>query len=99
MPDDDGKPFTPAALAARWGCSTTLVYKLLKEERSGLVGFRLGDLWRISALSVQQYECQTPTSPESPPALAQPRASTAPIASRNGPTANATAARLARLTR
>ena len=54
MPDTGMKPYTPALLAARWGCSTTLVYDLL--NAGSLTGFRLGTLWRIPALSVEEYE-------------------------------------------
>ena len=97
MSDADEKPYTPALLAARWGCSTTLVYDLL--NAGSLAGFRLGTLWRIPVLSVEEYESRAPTPSASQSASDQPEARSAPTSSSHvGPTAAATAARLARLT-
>ena len=96
MHDIDMKPLTPAMLASRWGCSTTLVYDLL--NAGTLVGFRLGTLWRIPARSVEDYECRTPSSSPSQSASDQSEARTAPASSPIGPTVAATAAHLARLT-
>ena len=96
MPETNQKPYTPALLAARWGCSTTLVYDLL--NAGSLAGFRLGTLWRIPALSVEEYECRAPTPPASQSAAAKREGMTAPAASHVGPAAAATAAHLARLT-
>ena len=96
MPETNQKPYTPALLAARWGCSTTLVYDLL--NAGSLAGFRLGTLWRIPALSVAEYESRAPTPPASQSAADQPEARTAPARSPLGSTAAATAAHFARLT-
>ena len=51
-------PFSPATLAERWGCSTTLVYDLLAS--GALRGWRVGKLWRISASAVEEYENGSP---------------------------------------
>lgn len=80
-------PFTPAGLAARWGCSTTLVYDLLAAE--ALNGFRLGKLWRIPAAAVDEYE-----SASSAPGAMGREAPEEPLP--DGPSAS-TQARLARL--
>lgn len=63
--------YTPATLAARWGCSDTLVYDLLN---SGVLrGFRLGKLWRIPSEAVEEYEsrpvviAEAPAEPAAPP--------------------------------
>lgn len=96
MPETNQKPYTPTLLAARWGCSTTLVYDLL--NAGNLAGFRLGTLWRIPALSVEEYERRPPSPSASQSASDQPEARTAPRSSPTGPTAAATAAHLARLT-
>lgn len=96
MSETKQKPYSPALLATRWGCSTTLVYDLL--NTGSLTGFRLGILWRIPALSVEEYERRPPSPSASLSASDQPEARTAPSSSHVGPTAAATAARLARLT-
>lgn len=53
------QPYSPATLAQRWGCSTTLIYDLL--NAGTLKGFRLGKLWRIPADAVEEYESSPPT--------------------------------------
>jgi excisionase family DNA binding protein len=52
------RPFTPAQLAERWGCSTRHVRNLVIEGR--LRAFRLGGkLLRIPAQAVEEFECLT----------------------------------------
>ena len=53
----NGEVLTAAALATRWGCSTTLVYDLLND--GALHGFRLGKLWRVRLIDVEAYEGQS----------------------------------------
>jgi DNA binding domain, excisionase family len=49
---------TVAAVASRWGTSTTFVYTLL--QSGALEGFKLGGkLWRIKGSAVEAYECRT----------------------------------------
>lgn len=96
MSETNVKPYSPALLAARWSCSISHVYNLL--NTGSLTGFRLGTLWRIPALSVEEYERRPPSPSASQSASDQPEARTAPPSLPTGPTAAATAARLARLT-
>lgn len=98
-PSAAGRPFTPATLAARWGCSDTLIYDLLNSGK--LRSFRIGKLWRIRPEWVEEYEqCQTNTHTPSDASPA-PEQTAAPIgtgASNGGtPKANANATRLARM--
>lgn len=53
--------YTVPELAARWRCSTDVVYDLLRQGK--LHGFKLGASWRITDDARIQYE-QTPTPPE-----------------------------------
>lgn len=55
-------PLSPAQVAKRWGCSSTLIYDLLAAGK--LRGFRLGKLWRVSADEVERYENAPPPPPE-----------------------------------
>lgn len=82
-------PLTPATLALRWGCSSTLIYDLLASRE--LRGFRLGKLWRIPLSAIEDYETGSPHAlDEAGPDDATP----SPLASRE---VAATAARLVRL--
>lgn len=45
---------TVASLAELWGCSTDMVYSLLKDGR--LRGFKLGKDWRITDEARIEYE-------------------------------------------
>lgn len=47
-------PFSPARLAARWGCTRQLVYKLIKDGRLGHC--KIGKLVRIPEPAVRRYE-------------------------------------------
>ena len=53
--------YTVPELAARWRCSTDVVYDLLRQGK--LHGFKLGASWRITDDARIQYE-QTPTPKE-----------------------------------
>ena len=53
--------YTVPELAARWRCSTDVVYDLLRQGK--LHGFKLGASWRITDNARIQYE-QTPTPQE-----------------------------------
>lgn len=53
--------YTVPELAARWRCSTDVVYDLLRQGK--LHGFKLGASWRITDDARIQYE-QTPTLQE-----------------------------------
>ncbi len=55
-----GPNLTPAALADRWGVSSSFVYNLLNSGT--LPGFKLGGkLWRIKPSDVEAYECRDQT--------------------------------------
>lgn len=45
---------TVASLAERWGCSTDMIYNLLREGK--LQGFKLGKDWRITDAARIEYE-------------------------------------------
>lgn len=53
--------YTVPELAARWRCSTDVVYDLLRQGK--LHGFKLGASWRITDDARIQYE-QTPIPQE-----------------------------------
>lgn len=46
--------YTVDQLAARWSCSTDVVYDLLRKKQ--LKGFKLGAAWRITAKEVDRFE-------------------------------------------
>jgi len=50
------RPLSVPQLAARWGCSDGLIYKLIKDGR--LQCFRPGSLIRISMVEVERFEGQ-----------------------------------------
>ncbi len=64
-PQDDGRPYSVAQLAERWGCSGSVVRKLINQEE--LQFFRIGTLIRISAAEVQRYERAAAPTPITPP--------------------------------
>lgn len=54
-------PFTPETLANRWGVSAQKVRNMCIDGE--VAHFRLGKLYRIPAVAVEEYEeCQTSTS-------------------------------------
>lgn len=74
-------PFTPATLAAHWGCSDELVYGLIRSGK--LEAWKLGGkLWRIKPEAVAEYEHRQAIGPGAP-------ADAPPI----GPAANASSVR------
>lgn len=79
-------PLSPAQIAKRWGCSSTLIYDLLAAGK--LRGFRLGKLWRVSADEVERYENAPPAPPEggqeAPAATPRPNAAQVTRAIRMG---------------
>ncbi|MBX7488847.1 helix-turn-helix domain-containing protein [Qipengyuania sp. GH25] len=81
------RPYSPATLAARWECSTTLIYDLL--NAGTLKGFRIGKLWRIPTDAIEEYE----TSPSTGTAATELGETPVEPAMQTG-----AAARLARLT-
>lgn len=56
---DAPRPFSPAQLAERWGCSAEKVRIMCKDRV--LASFSLGKLIRIPAAEVDRYECQNLT--------------------------------------
>lgn len=50
-------PFTPDTLAERWGCSGETVRAMIRGGR--LPAFIVGRSYRISAATVEAYECGT----------------------------------------
>lgn len=57
--------YTPEQLAALWQCDRTTVRRLC--QRGKLRTFRIGDLWRIPAEAVAEFEARTMTGPEPEP--------------------------------
>ncbi|RQW42793.1 DNA-binding protein [Novosphingobium sp. LASN5T] len=89
-------PYSPAKLAKRWGCSQSHIYNLLNSR--ALPGFRLGKLWRVAAVAVEEYECRNHMSSASSPEPAQTANDTGPSASSGTRQMVASVTRLARLT-
>lgn len=54
------KPYSPATLADRWGCSSEKVRTLYRN--GDIAGFQIGKLIRIPAAEVERYECQNTPS-------------------------------------
>lgn len=46
--------YTPTDLAVRWECSVDVIYDLLRSRK--LAGFKVGNQWRISHQTVNQFE-------------------------------------------
>lgn len=63
LPEHDIRPYSVPQLADRWGCSGSMVRKLINQ--GDLQSFRIGALIRISASEVERYEkCRVePSSP------------------------------------
>lgn len=57
---DSPTAYTVAKLAARWECSTGVIYRLIDDGK--LACFRVGNLIRIRAGEVERFECQTTQS-------------------------------------
>lgn len=62
LPEHDVRPYSIAQLADRWGCSDSMVRKLINQGK--LQCFRIGNLTRIAAAEVQRFEAgeNDPTS-------------------------------------
>jgi excisionase family DNA binding protein len=78
LPEHDVRPYSVAQLADRWGCSDSMIRKLIKQGQ--LQAFNIGVLMRISAAEVARYEAQTvalapraATDDERPVAPAKPK--------------------------
>lgn len=54
LPEHDVRPYSIAQLAERWGCSDSMIRKLI--NLGELQSFRIGALIRISAAEVERYE-------------------------------------------
>jgi len=54
LPEHDVRPYSIPQLADRWGCSDSMIRKLIKQGE--LTCFRIGVLMRISAAEVQRFE-------------------------------------------
>src|SRR3546814_5709674 len=63
LPEHDIRPYSVPQLAERWGCSDSMIRKLINEGE--LQSFRIGVLIRISAAEVERYE-KCPAEPTSP---------------------------------
>jgi excisionase family DNA binding protein len=63
LPEHDVRPYSIAQLADRWGCSDSMIRKLINQGE--LQTFRIGALIRISAAEVERYE-KCPAEPTSP---------------------------------
>ena len=62
LPEHDVRPYSIAQLAERWGCSDSMIRKLINQGR--LQTFRIGALIRVSAAEVERYEkCPVDPSP------------------------------------
>src|SRR3546814_3671111 len=62
LPEHDIRPYSVPQLAERWGCSDSMIRKLINEGE--LQSFRIGVLIRISAAEVERYE-KCPAEPTS----------------------------------
>ena len=71
LPDHDVRPYSVPRLAERWGCSDSLVRKLIYS--GDLQSFRIGNLIRVPAAEVERYEA-IPAAPETeaPPISTSP---------------------------
>lgn len=56
LPEHDVRPYSIAQLADRWGCSGSLVRKLINQGE--LQCFRIGNLIRVPAVEVARYEAR-----------------------------------------
>lgn len=54
LPEHDVRPYSIAQLADRWGCSDSMIRKLIKQGE--LTCFRIGALMRIAAAEVERFE-------------------------------------------
>ncbi len=59
----NARPYTAESLADHWGVSATSIRNLCQSGR--LPHFRVGRLYRITAQTVEDYECQTSASDDS----------------------------------
>lgn len=57
--------YTPEQLAALWQCDRTTVRRRCASGE--IRAFRIGDLWRIPAEAVAEFEARTMTGPEPKP--------------------------------
>ena len=66
LPEHAQRPYSVNQLADRWGCSPSMIRKLISSNR--LQPFRIGELIRISAAEVERYElCQVQQTTDSTP--------------------------------
>lgn len=54
LPEHDVRPYSIAQLADRWGCSDSMIRKLIGQGE--LNSFRIGTLIRITAAEVERFE-------------------------------------------
>lgn len=75
LPEHDVRPYSIAQLADRWGCSDSIVRKLI--NKGELQCFRIGILIRIPAAEVQRYEATAAAAeaavPPQPEPIAAPK--------------------------
>ncbi|WP_039392940.1 excisionase family DNA-binding protein [Novosphingobium sp. MBES04] len=72
-------PLTVKQVASRWGCSTSLVRKVI--DSGSLRCFRLGSLMRINVSEVERYECEMTQAAQKPQKTTQSSASEADLPS------------------
>lgn len=75
LPEHDVRPYSIAQLADRWGCSDSMIRKLIKNGE--LQCFRIGVLMRIAAAEVERFEkavapVEEPAVPRSPHVVNSP---------------------------
>lgn len=63
LPEHDIRPYSIPQLAERWGCSDSMIRKLIKQGQ--LQCFRIGALMRIAAAEVERFE-KTPAPVQRP---------------------------------
>lgn len=56
LPEHDIRPYSVPQLAERWGCSDSMIRKLINQGE--LQSFRIGTLIRIAAAEVARFEAQ-----------------------------------------
>jgi len=75
LPEHDVRPYSIAQLADRWGCSDSMIRKLINQGQ--LTCFRIGTLIRIPASEVVRFE-EVTTYAEAPAPEPTPAPAPAP---------------------
>lgn len=80
LPEHDVRPYSIAQLADRWGCSDSMIRKLINQGQ--LQTFRIGTLFRIAAAEVARIEATKADMEPATAPLSPVEARHAPVAER-----------------